>query len=172
MKRNILFFLFFLLIELANSQSIFDASRSGNIKRIKEIYVLNPDSINVSNEQGYSPLILATYNHQVEATKLLIKLGVKLESEFDQGNALHGACYKNYLDIATILVDAGIDINATDNGGTMPIHYATIRQNIPLCRLLYDNGANLNSKDKNGLTALEYAKQLGLIDLLDYYNEK
>ncbi len=44
------------------AQDIFDASRKGNVERIKELIKINPDTINSINEAGFPPIILAIFS--------------------------------------------------------------------------------------------------------------
>jgi ankyrin repeat protein len=61
--------------------------------------------------------------------------------------------------IGEALLQAGCDVNATDNNGGTPLMYA-VRYNHPTAvRLLLERGANVNARDKGGMTALDLTKQ-------------
>ncbi len=69
--------IFFLLLLIGYSQvysqsDIFDASRRGQLTEVISIYSKNPDVINQTNKEGYSPLILACYHGNEEVVKFLI----------------------------------------------------------------------------------------------------
>lgn len=49
------------------TQALFVASRQGNVPVLKEIFALK-DDLDVVDEKGFTPLIIAAYNNQPEAT--------------------------------------------------------------------------------------------------------
>lgn len=73
------------------------------------------------------------------------------------------------------LIAGGADVNAKDNNGNAPLHYAVILANKDVIDLLIVNGADVNVKDDQGRTALYWAKEQDnseLIDLLLKYGAK
>ena len=70
--------------------------------------------------------------------------------------------YKN--DIAKLLIEHGVDINAQNINGFTALHKAILRYNIDLVRILLENGADpyiINSANEN---SLEYAEDLKRLD--------
>ena len=63
--------------------------------------------------------------------------------------------------IGETLLDAGCDINATDNKGRTPLMYTAIFERPGVVKLLLKRGASINAKDHNGLSALDWAKKSG-----------
>lgn len=55
-------------------KELIDAARSGDIENINRLVVAGAQ-LNVKDQKGYTPLIIATYNGQLEATKALIAAG-------------------------------------------------------------------------------------------------
>lgn len=99
----------------------------------------------------------------------LIDRGVDLTARNGDGDtALHvAAAQRDGVEIATLLVHAGADVNALGNGGTTPLHYAAHIGQQDVARLLLDHGAEVGVKDENGATALQLAKDQRNQDLID-----
>lgn len=99
----------------------------------------------------------------------LIDRGVDLTARNDQGDtALHvAAAQRDGVEIATLLVHAGADVNALGNGGTTPLHYAVHGGQQDVARLLLDHGAEVGVEDESGATALQVAKDQRNQDLVD-----
>jgi len=60
----------------------------------------------------------------------------------------------------TLLLDAGLDVNAVDNAGRTALHGAALQGYDQVVRFLAGRGATLDVKDKRGFTPLDVAKGL------------
>ncbi len=65
--------------------------------------------------------------------------------------ALHSACYRAHLDVVSILVDRGAEINLPDQYGFSPLFIASRDGRVSLASLLIEKGADINQKDSVGL---------------------
>jgi ankyrin repeat protein len=63
--------------------------------------------------------------------------------------------------IGETLLDAGCDVNASDNKGRTPLIYAVAFRRSAIIELFMKRGANINAKDHDGLSALDWAKKSG-----------
>ena len=89
----------------------------------------------------------------------------KLEySELDGNNQsgftpFHHAAKENHIDLVTLLVNSGCDINAVDADERQqtPLHKAAMFGHVESIKLLLENKANANLRDKNGYTPLQTA---------------
>ena len=61
------------------------------------------------------------------------------------------------------LIEAGADVNAKDEDGNTPFHFA---KDAEIARLLIDKGANVNAKNNKGETPLHFAKNAEIAQLL------
>mgnify|MGYP001403684699 CR=1 FL=1 len=61
--------------------------------------------------------------------------------------SLHDAAESNSLEVATLLIDSGVDIEAKDNGGRTALHIAAERNALEVATLLIDRGANREGID-------------------------
>ena len=86
-------------------QQLFDAARTGDITRLRDLIAQDAD-VNVQDAKGYTPLIIASYNNQPEAVKALIEAGADVDLPDCGGNtALMGVCFKGYPGIAEFLTN-------------------------------------------------------------------
>jgi ankyrin repeat protein len=74
--------------------------------------------------------------------------------------ALFRATREGNTDMVRSLLSApSVDVNATDERGSTPLHEAARYGHDDICRILIAAGANLKAKDKDGKTALQLAIQ-------------
>ena len=75
------------------------AARLGNIEVLEELVRQEAD-LNVQDEKGFSPLIIACYNNKYEAVEFLLDNGANIDHQDLGGNtALMGVAFKGYLEI-------------------------------------------------------------------------
>lgn len=97
--------------------------------------------------------------------ELTQRLLVFIDSDGKSG--LHLAAEDYNIDIASMLVDAGADVNAKNKNGDTPLHYASENRCTGIVELLIKAGANVNAKnnyDDTPLHICEYANVKPLIE--------
>ncbi|MGB4398466.1 MAG: ankyrin repeat domain-containing protein, partial [Daejeonella sp.] len=77
---------------------IIHAARQGRADVLEEI-IKTGASLDVRDDKGYTPLIIACYNNQYNAAKFLLDHGAEI-NDYDHGGntALMGAAFKGYMD--------------------------------------------------------------------------
>lgn len=81
-----------------------------------------------------------------------LNAGIDLNTAFRfEGTALHLAVEKSKNTIASKLIDAKADVNATNAAGETPL---MITDSFEVAKKLIENGADVNARDKKGYTAL------------------
>lgn len=140
-----------------SQQDIFDAARFGTIDDVKELIAKNPDTINVVDASGYSPLTLACYRGNDKVAIFLASKVEDIDGESKYGTPLMAAVYKNREAVVKVLLEHGADPNLADANGTSPLHYAIIMRNKTIIKQLVEAKADMSTKDNRGNTAIDYA---------------
>ena len=79
---------------------------------------------------------------------------------------LAGAAATNQLDIVTLLLDAGADVDIPSDSGFTALHYAVQENHLDAVRVLLDHNANANRSSIDGRTSLHVAAADNSIALL------
>ncbi|CAJ1081763.1 ankyrin repeat and SAM domain-containing protein 6-like [Xyrichtys novacula] len=98
---------------------IFSALKLGNSQLVKEILEEDPTQVNVSNQEGASPLMMAAVSGQLEVVQLM----VEKKADIDKQDSVHGwtalmqATYHGNKDIVKYLLSQGADVNLRAKNG-------------------------------------------------------
>ncbi|GBQ05348.1 ankyrin repeat domain-containing protein [Saccharibacter floricola] len=139
-----------------------DAARSGECSLLKQFLDAGMP-INCTDSRGYTPLIVATYNEQIEAARLLLEHGADPNEIDEKGaTALSGVAFKGFEDIATLLIDKGAVVDKPNHAGRTPLMFAVMFGRENMARLLLRHGANPELRDAEGMSAREMATHQGL----------
>lgn len=68
---------------------------------------------------------------------------------------MHWAIDRGHLNIAKVLVDKNADVNAKDNEGQTPLHYAVVCDREAIAEFLVKQNANTAAKDEDGNSPLD-----------------
>ena len=101
-----------------------------------------------TNRYGGTALIPAAERGHVETVRTLIEAGVAPDHVNNLGwtalleTIILGDGSRRYVDIASLLIAAGADVNLADSDGVRPLTHAHQRQQHAIARLLQDAGAH------------------------------
>jgi len=144
----------------AHGELLFSVIRN-DIKAVKKLLRHGAD-IDEKDERGYTALMLATEEQQMEMINLLLDNGADLGKTDRYGyNLLMQAAQKgdSHMDVARLLLRRGADIDEQCSAVTA-LMLAAGNGHQEMTRLLVDNGAALDKKNMLGITALGYARNL------------
>jgi hypothetical protein len=151
-----------------------EIAEQGNSVMLKIFLKHLPDArlINVKNDQGRSPLHVATYFKQSESAKLLVAAGADLHAKelTYQQTSLDIACSRGLVDLVEFFLSKGMNINAQDVDGFTPLHIAIYAKKYDVVKVLVEKGADKTKVTKTGRTPKQMAIQMhapqSIIDLL------
>jgi hypothetical protein len=110
--------------------------------------------VNVADSKGNTLLMLASYNGNVETTRMLLGHGADADRRNDRGQTpLGGAAFKGYEEIVALLLKHGADIDADNGGGMTPLMFAAMFGRVKVVAQLQARGASLRRRNRLGLSA-------------------
>ncbi|KAF2968612.1 hypothetical protein GQX73_g4996 [Xylaria multiplex] len=158
---------------------IHSAIRNGGIAVVRSLLQRNPYHLNIRDQKGYTPLMLAVRKGEYEIVTLLLDQDrIDLEALDGRGNtALMIAASQNNDDIFELLLSRHEEImellltqdriypqvNTQDTYGRTALMHMAFAQsnNARMTSLLLDQGADPNIQDADGRTALGFAAFYG-----------
>ncbi|XP_053461432.1 ankyrin repeat domain-containing protein 27 isoform X3 [Nycticebus coucang] len=114
--------------------------------------------VNVTNQDGSSPLHVAALHGRADLIPLLLEHG----ADTDARNAshavpLHLACQQGHFQVVKYLLDSNAKPNKKDVSGNTPLVYACSGGHHEVAALLLQHGASINAFNNKGNTALHEA---------------
>ena len=115
-------------------------------------------AVNVSNDGGYTPLMLAALGGGEEMVELLISKGANVNAATKWGaTALTRAAQEGEIWIVELLLSNGADLNQSEYDGYTALSRAAMNGHEQIVKMLLSKRANLNISTKHGHTALTLA---------------
>jgi uncharacterized protein len=178
------------------AQEIFDVVRAGDTVRLKALLADEPGLVNIRNERGHSPVLIAQYHHKKEAVAVLLAAGPELDL-FDaasvgdtkrvaalldhdpsQINAYSNdgfyplglAAFFGHPETVKFLISRGADLTqvARNPMRVQPLNAAVAGRSIEVVRLLVEAGAPIDPQQQEGWTPLHGAVHQGNVEMTKY----
>lgn len=141
--------------------NLFEAATVGQIKIVQSLVEADPEQVNAYAPDGFYPLGLAAYFGHLEVVRYLLDHGAdvhQVANNAQRVNALHAASANRHLSICGLLIEHGINVNATQQGGFTALQAAAQNGQLELVELLLKHGAQINARNEAGQTALDLAR--------------
>jgi ankyrin repeat protein len=126
--------------------------------------------VNAISDRGETALCFGVREGRTEIVEWLFSNGARAQGKIEGSgrNLLHLATLKGYGDIATLLVDNGVDIDATDNFGKTALQYASKYGHKKIADLLKAKGADVALREEHTVrpSYLERVHEDGEADVL------
>jgi len=118
------------------------------------------------------PIILAVTNGDLEKVNKLLNdnpdLVFSTDNE-DKSTLLHIAAQNGHKDIAELLINKDVDVNAKNKYSDTPLHNAARKGHKNVVELLINKGASVNAKGNYGWSPLHYATGLSFYFMADLF---
>ncbi|KAF6076544.1 ankyrin repeat domain 27 [Phyllostomus discolor] len=127
-------------------------------------------SVNMTSQDGSSPLHIAALHGRAELIPLLLKHGASVGARNrNQAVPLHLACQQGHFQVVKYLLDYNAKPDEKDVSGNTPLLYACSSGHHEVAALLLQHGASINISNNKGNTALHEAvieKHVFVVELL------
>ncbi|XP_077979864.1 uncharacterized protein LOC144435169 isoform X2 [Glandiceps talaboti] len=140
--------------------SIHDATKNGNLDRVKALVTRNKQLVNELDERGRAPLHTAAEHNQLDILKWLAVNGADIKQETRTGyTAMHMAALNGHVRCMNALSVMGASVSTKTIDSQTPLHLAAMSGHLESCKWLVANRASLDGEDMNGRTPLDLAEQ-------------
>ena len=139
---------------------------SGSAEHVNAVLSGAPIDIDQGDEQGCSPLMIASGLGHSRIARTLINRGASISVKAnDNTTALHLSAQPGHVAVSKILVSAGADLDAaTYEQGFTPMHLAVQHGQLGVMGVLIEAGANVNSSSSDGRTPLYIGAENGRLN--------
>ncbi|KAJ6104675.1 hypothetical protein N7523_010995 [Penicillium sp. IBT 18751x] len=120
-------------------------------------------SIDIANDEGFTPLQMAANMDNCEAISLLLQHRAAVETHSNSSpTALQYAAWKGHWIAFDLLLIGGADINVWNKQGETLLHeQARLSTNTSIVTKLLDQGGNIEARNSQGYTPLQCAAMSG-----------
>jgi cytohesin len=151
------------------STALMQAARSGSLPAVKAILEHKPN-VDAADEGGRTALTWSLYMFRLskdpqysKISRALLESGASPNKRDKNGKTyLMFALDAGDFESAKLLIDKGVEVDASDNKGVTPLMCAvkgslTGPQIESICKIMLEKGADPNKRNKGNVTALEMA---------------
>lgn len=143
-------------------QQLFQLVRTSDAERMRGLFEKGFDAPNIRDGKGNTLLMLASYNGQLEMSRILLENGADPQIANDMGQIpLAGAAFKGNKEMTKLLLEHGADVNAQMADGKTALMFAAMFDQTEIIDILLENGADAFLQTSDGATAQSLAQAMG-----------
>ncbi|XP_067653153.1 uncharacterized protein [Haliotis asinina] len=142
----------------AAGRDLYDASRDGDLERVKRILAEGHVDINYRRD-SMTPVMAAAWKGHSDVVEFLVGRGADV-SLVDRGgyNVLHWACAGGHLETVKLIVSMNVvDINSRGKYSRTPVMRAAWKGHSDVVQFLVGRGADMSLVDRGGNNVLYFA---------------
>ena len=147
------------------------ASQYGYLS-IVEYLISNKADINTKDKWGDTPLHFASQEGYLSIVEYLVDNGADVNAMNNINKTPIGIIKDKYSYLSDyiegFLSGDYNQINAKDNGGNTPLHWASSKGQFPIVQYLVTKGAEINAQDNDDDTPLHIASSRGYLSIVEY----
>ncbi|KAM3716378.1 Ankyrin repeat, PH and SEC7 domain containing protein secG [Dirofilaria immitis] len=160
------------------------AAETANAEIFKRILEMDHSLVHCQDQNGYTPLLIASMSGNVSAIKLMIENDIQINHvDKDKHSAVHWAVGAQAVHYAAasenvslerceailhVLLKYGAKVNARDIDGRTPILWAASYGNLEIVIILSKTGGDIYAVDRDQLGAIHCAASHGHAHIIEY----
>lgn len=139
---------------------LMNAAADNRVEDVQRLLAEGAD-VNICDKCGYTPLHMGAPHARI--VRVLVDAGAEVDARScdDKRTPLMSALWEGGTDSVTLLLAAGADVHARNDGGCTPLNFAVLYDHPDVVRTLINAGADVNARDKYGYTPLSDAYRMG-----------
>ncbi|KMQ91742.1 ankyrin repeat domain-containing protein 17, partial [Lasius niger] len=147
-------------------RSLVEACTDGDVGTVRKL-LTEGRSVHETTEEGESLLSLACSAGYYELAQVLLAMNANVEDRGIKGDCtpLMEAASAGHVDIVSLLIAHGADVNAQSTSGNTPLMYGCAGGHEEVVRVLLEAGANVEDHNENGHTPLMEAASAGHVQV-------
>jgi ankyrin repeat protein len=137
--------------------------------KVVEALVGSGCNIDVTNNEMFLPIHIASSEGKTSCVELLLNLGVspEIKSGSEGNTCLHLASLAGREDTVQVLLDKSARISAVNDHGDSSLHLACMKNHLSVCKLLLSSGSSILLKNKLGFSPRQLATSRGHIRIVN-----
>ena len=143
-----------------------DGRNDDDILDLARLLLQHTSDVNIRMTNEWTPLHVAAFCGRLEIVKMLLDLDANPNAETEGSETPLGLVSRgrynsqeNGTSIARLLLERGVDVNASAKGLLTPLHFAALNGRIEIARVLIDHGASPNALNEGCGTALHFVSE-------------
>jgi ankyrin repeat protein len=153
---------------LSSDQGFRQAILDGDQAKISALLARGAN-VEVADEQGMTPLLLAIKQGRPDVVELLLNHGADIHHAAHDGvTPLFLAIRERRSDLVALLLDKGADVNTRGAiSGVTPLHVGAYTGDTEILRLLLRHGANKQARMTSGELPVDLVRPFGRTELIE-----